>query len=151
MSKHMISNKFQPQPGPGRLWGMNDTTGLSSLKQGEPACICQPSAVGCWPSSVTSQMRQFLPVEGTSPEKGADKSRELGEGSTYLLKGLWTELTVNGTSQGTAPAAPWGSLLHLPKGWHCTMSPPRQRALVSAHSALAGPFTPLELETSEDF
>ena len=48
MNKHMISGKFQPQPGPGRLWGMNDTTGLSSLKQGDRAVVLlYPAAIGC--------------------------------------------------------------------------------------------------------
>ena len=44
-----VSSKFQPpQPGPGRLWGIHYTTGLSSSKQGNLAVVLLPlSAFGC--------------------------------------------------------------------------------------------------------
>ena len=42
LSKDVVSGKLQPWPGPGTVWGINRTTRLLSLKQGNQAASLFP-------------------------------------------------------------------------------------------------------------
>lgn len=72
LSEDVVSGKFQPWPGPGMLWGINCTPGLSSLKQGAQAAVLLPlSACRLWTAPLQAE-----PLGEAALTRGSKLARE---------------------------------------------------------------------------